>query len=50
MDLEKFQASKVWQLVKKMESYKATACHIKQVVGDSQATQINLMRHQHTEI
>ena len=50
MDLEKFPTSKVRQLAKKMESSKATAHHIKQVAGDPQAVQINLMRHQHTEI
>ena len=50
VDLEKFPASKVRQLAKKMESSKVTACHIKQVACDLQATQINLMRHQHTEI
>ena len=33
-----------------MESFKATACHIRQVAGDPQAVQINLMRQQHTEI
>ena len=33
-----------------MESSKATACHIKQVAGDPRAVQINLVRHQHTEI
>ena len=33
-----------------MESSKATVCHIKQVAGDAQAVQINLIRHQHTEI
>ena len=33
-----------------MESSKATAKHIKQVAGDPQAVQINLMRHQHTEL
>ena len=48
VDLEKFPASKVRQLAKKMESSKATACHIKQVAGDPQAAPINLMRHQHT--
>ena len=32
------------------ESSKATACHIKQVAGDLQATQIYLMRHQRTEL
>ena len=46
----KFLASKVRQLSKKMESSKATACHIKLVAGDLQAVQINLMRHQHTQI
>ena len=50
VDLEIFPASKVRQLEKKMESSKANACHIKQVAGDPQAVQINLMRHQHTEI
>ena len=50
VDLEKFPASKVRQLAKKMESSKATACHIKQVASDSQAAQINLMRHQNTDI
>ena len=50
VDLEKFPASKVRQLAKKLESSKATACHIKQVVGDLQAAQINLLRHQHTEL
>ena len=48
--LEKFPASKVRQHAKKMESSKATGCHIKQVAGDPQAVQINLMRHQCTEI
>ena len=38
------------QLTKKVESSKATAHHIKQVVGDPQAVQINLLRHQHTEL
>ena len=50
VDLEKFPASKVRQLAKKLESSKATACHIKQVVGDLQAAQINLLRDQHTEL
>ena len=35
--LEKFPASKVRQLAKKMESSNATAHHIKQVAGDPQA-------------
>ena len=38
------------QVAKKLESSKATACHIKQVAGDPQAAQINLLRHQHTEL
>ena len=50
VDLEKFPASKVRQLAKKLESSKATACHIKQVAGDLQAAQINLLRHQRTEL
>ena len=50
MDLEKFPASKVRQLTKKMESSKATVCHIKQVTSDPQAVQINFMRYQYTEI
>ena len=33
-----------------MESSRANACHIKQVAGDPQAVQINLMRHQWKEI
>ena len=50
VDLEKFPTSKVRQLAKKLESSKATACHIKQVAGDPQAAQINLLRHQRTEL
>ena len=50
VDLEKFPASKVRQLAKKLESSKATACHIKQVAGDLQSAQINLLRHQCTEL
>ena len=50
VDLERFPASKVRQLAKKLESSKATAHHIKQEAGDLQAAQINLLRHQHTEI
>ena len=38
------------QLAKKLEISKATACHIKQVAGDPQAVQINLLRHQCTEL
>ena len=50
VDLEKFPASKVKQFAKKLESSKATAHHIKQVAGDPQAAQINLLRHQCTEL
>ena len=50
VDLDKFPASRVCQLAKKMESSKATARHIKQVAGDPQAAQINLMCHQHTDL
>ena len=50
VDLEKFPASKVRQLAKKLESSKATTRHIKQVAGDPQAAQINLLRHQRTEL
>ena len=50
VDMDKFPASKVHQLAKKYESSKATAKHIKQVAGETQATQIHLMRQQHTEL
>ena len=50
VDLDKFPATRVQQLAKKFENSKATVCHIKQVAGDLQATQINLMRHQRTEL
>ena len=50
VDLDKFPASKVCQLAKKYESSKATVRHIKQVAGEMQATQIHLMRYQHTEL
>ena len=47
-DLEKFPASKVRQLAKKMESSKSTTRHIKEV--DSQVAQVNLLRHQRTDL
>ena len=50
VDLDKFPVSKVCQLAKKLESSKATARHIRQVAGDPQAVQINLMHHQCTEL
>ena len=46
VDLVKFPTSRVRQFVKMFESSKPTAHHIKQVVGDPQAAQINLMWHQ----
>ena len=45
VDLDNFLTSKVRQLAKRMEIPKATACHIKQVAGNPQAVQINLLRH-----
>ena len=48
-DLDKFPASRVRQLVKKLESSEATACNIKQVASDPQVTQMNLLWHQRTE-
>ena len=50
IDLEKFPASKVRKLAKKMGSSKSTARHIEAVAGDTQAAQINLMRHQRTDL
>ena len=50
VDLDKFPASKVCQLAKTLESSNAIARHIRQVVGDPQAAQINLLCHQHTEL
>ena len=50
VDLDKFPASKLWQFAKRMESLKAPAHHIRQVAGDPQAAQINLLRHQCTEL
>ena len=49
-DLQQYPASKVRQLAKKLESSKATARHIKQATSNAQAAQINLLRHQHTEL
>ena len=50
VDIQKFPASKVCQLAKKMESSKATAKHIQQVVGEIPAAQVQLMHHQHTQL
>ena len=43
VDIQKFPASKVRQLAKKMESSKATTKHIRQVVGHLPVAQIQLM-------
>ena len=50
VNLDKFPASRVQQLAKKLDSSKATMRHIKQVSGEPQATQINLLRQQRTEL
>ena len=50
IDLDKFPVSRVCQLAKKLESSKATARHIKQVSGEPQVAQINLLHHQRTEL
>ena len=50
INLDKFPVSRVCQLAKKLESSKATARHIKQVSGEPQAAQINLLHHQRTEL
>ena len=49
-NLEKFPPIKVRQLAKKMESSQPTIRHIKQVASDPQAAQVNLMRHQRTDL
>ena len=38
------------QLAKRFESSKSTARHIKKMSSEPQATQVNLLRHQRTEI
>ena len=50
VNLNKFPASKVRQMAKKLESSHATAKHMKQVTTEPHATQINLLRHQRTEL
>ena len=50
VDIQKFPASRVCQLAKKMENSKATAKHIRQVAGDLPAAQVQLMRHQCTHL
>ena len=50
VDIQKFPASKVRQLAKKMESSKAMAKHIQQVAGDIPAAKVQLMHHQRTQL
>ena len=50
VELSRFPASKVRQMAKKFESSKATAKHMKKVTGDPEAVQVNLLRHQSTEL
>ena len=50
VDIQKFPASKVCQLAKKIESSKATAKHIRKVAGDIPAPQVQLMHHQRTQL
>ena len=50
LDLDKFPASKVRQLAKKLESSKSTAKYIKQALNEPQATQVHLLKHQCTEL
>ena len=45
-----YPASKLRQLAKKLESSKANAHHIKQASSNTQAAQVNLLCHQHTEL
>ena len=50
IDFDKFPASKVRQLAKKLESSKSTAKHIKQVSHEPQAATVTLLRHQCTKL
>ena len=43
VNFDRFPTSKVYQLAKEMETFKATARHIEQGSGDPQVAQINLM-------
>ena len=44
------ELSKVRQMAKKLESSQTTAKHMRKVTKDPQATQVNLLRHQRTEL
>ena len=48
--MDKFPASKVRQLAKKLESSKSTAKYIKQASNEPQAAQVHLLKHQCTEL
>ena len=50
VELNKFPASKVRQMAKKLESSQSTARHLKKMSSKLQATQIHLLRHQRTEL
>ena len=50
IDLLTFPSGKVRKLAKRLESSKSTARHIKKLSSEPQATQVNLLRHQRTEI
>ena len=50
IDLDKFPASDVRQLAKKMESSISTPRHIKAVASDPQVAQVNLLSHQRTDL
>ena len=50
IDLDKFPASKVRQLAKKIEFSKSNARYTKAVVNDPQGDHVNLMRHQRTDL
>ena len=50
IDLDKFPVSRMCQFAKKLESSKATGRPIKQVSGEPQVTQINLLHHHTTKL
>ena len=50
VELNKFPANKVRQMVKKVESSQSTARYIKKMSSEPQVTQIHLLRHQRTEL
>ena len=50
VSLNNFPASRVRQMVNKLEGSQATAKHMKQVTNEPHATEINLLRHQRTEL